>query len=151
MDGKVIATNRVAGYEYYILDRYETGIVLDGGEMKSLRGGNCNLKDSFCLFSGGEIFVKNMHIAVYDKSGAFNARNAKRDRKLLLHKTEIIRLSSKVAEKGLTVVPLKMYFKGALVKMEIGLCKGKHTFDKKKTLMEKDILRDKERYLKSVE
>ena len=151
MDGKVIATNRVAGYEYYILDRYETGIVLDGGEMKSLRGGNCNLKDSFCLFSGGEIFVKNMHISVYDKSGAFNARNAKRDRKLLLHKTEIIRLSSKVAEKGLTVVPLKMYFKGALVKMEIGLCKGKHTFDKKKTLMEKDILRDKERYLKSVE
>ena len=149
MDGKVIATNRVANHEYYILDRYEAGIMLDGGEIKSVRGGNCNLKDSFCVFSGGEIFVKNMHISVYDKSGAFNTKNATRDRKLLLHKDEIVKLSSKVAEKGLTVVPLKMYFKDALVKMEIGLCQGKHTYDKRKTLMEKDILREKERYLKS--
>lgn len=150
MDGKVIATNRVANHEYYILDRYEAGIMLDGGEIKSVRGGNCNLKDSFCVFSGGEIFVKNMHISVYDKSGAFNARNATRDRKLLLHKAEIVKLSSKVAEKGLTVVPLKLYFKDALVKMEIGLCQGKHTYDKKKTLMEKDIERENERYLKSI-
>lgn len=149
MDGKVIATNRVANHEYYILDRYEAGIMLDGGEIKSVRGGNCNLKDSFCVFSGGEIFVKNMHISVYDKSGAFNTKNATRDRKLLLHKDEIVKLSSKVAEKGLTVVPLKMYFKDALVKMEIGLCQGKHTYDKRKTLMEKDIEREKERYLKS--
>lgn len=149
MDGKIIATNRVANHEYYILDRYEAGIMLDGGEIKSVRGGNCNLKDSFCVFSGGEIFVKNMHVSVYDKSGAFNARNATRDRKLLLHKGEIVKLSSKVAEKGLTVVPLKLYFKDALVKMEIGLCQGKHTYDKKKTLMEKDIEREKERYLKS--
>ena len=149
MDGKIIATNRVANHEYYILDRYEAGIMLDGGEIKSVRGGNCNLKDSFCVFNGGEIFVKNMHISVYDKSGAFNARNATRDRKLLLHKAEIVKLSSKVAEKGLTVVPLKLYFKDALVKMEIGLCQGKHTYDKKKTLMEKDIEREKERYLKS--
>lgn len=150
MDGKVIATNRVASHEYYILDRFEAGIVLDGGEIKSLRGGNCNLKDSFCFFYGGEIFVKNMYIAVYDKSGAFNTKDATRDRKLLLNKTEIVKLSSKVAEKGLTVVPLKLYFKDALVKMEIGLCQGKHTYDKKKTLMEKDIQREKERYLKSV-
>ena len=150
MDGKIIATNRVANHEYYILDRFEAGIVLDGGEIKSLRGGNCNLKDSFCMFYGWEIFVKNMHIAVYDKSGAFNVKDATRDRKLLLHKTEIVKLSSKVAEKGLTVVPLKMYFKDALVKMEIGLCQGKHTYDKKKSLMEKDIKREKERYLKSV-
>nr|MBO4517803.1 SsrA-binding protein SmpB [Clostridia bacterium] len=150
MDGKVIATNRVAHHEYFILDRYEAGIMLDGGEIKSVRGGNCNLKDSFCVFYGGEIFVKNMHISVYDKSGAFNARNATRDRKLLLHKAEIVKLSSKVAEKGLTVVPLKLYFKDALVKMELGLCQGKHTYDKKKTLMEKDIEREKERYLKSV-
>ena len=149
MDGKVIATNRVANHEYYILDRYEAGIMLDGGEIKSVRGGNCNLKDSFCVFSGGEIFVKNMHISVYDKSGAFNTKDATRDRKLLLHKDEIVKLSSKVAEKGLTVVPLKMYFKDALVKMEIGLCQGKHTYDKRKTLMEKDIEREKERYLKS--
>ncbi len=149
MNEKVIATNRVANHEYYILDRFEAGIVLDGGEIKSVRGGNCNLKDSFCVFYGGEIFVKNMHISVYDKSGAFNVKDATRDRKLLLHKTEIVKLSSKVAEKGLTVVPLKMYFKDALVKMEIGLCQGKHTYDKKKTLMEKDILREKERYIKS--
>ena len=149
MDGKVIATNRVANHEYFILDRFETGIVLDGGEIKSLRGGNCNLRDSFCVFYGGEIFVKNMHISVYDKAGAYNSKDAKRDRKLLMHKTEIIRLSSKVAEKGLTVVPLKLYFKDALVKMEIGLCQGKHTYDKKKSLMEKDILREKDRYLKS--
>lgn len=149
MDGKVITTNRLANHEYYILDRFEAGIVLDGGEIKSVRGGNCNLKDSFCVFYGGEIFVKNMHIAVYDKSGAFNVKDATRDRKLLLHKEEIIKLSSKVNEKGLTVVPLKMYFKDALVKIEIGLCQGKHTYDKKKSLMEKDILREKERYLKS--
>lgn len=151
MDGKIIATNRVANHEYYILDRFEAGIVLDGGEIKSVRGGNCNLKDSFCVFYDGEIFVKNMHISVYDKSGAFNHRDATRDRKLLLHKAEIIKLSSKVAEKGLTVVPLKLYFKDALVKMEIGLCQGKHTYDKKKSLMEKDILREKERYLKSID
>ena len=149
MDGKIIATNRVANHEYFILDRFETGIVLDGGEIKSLRGGNCNLRDSFCVFYGGEIFVKNMHISVYDKAGAYNSKDAKRDRKLLMHKTEIVRLSSKVAEKGLTVVPLKLYFKDALVKMEIGLCQGKHTYDKKKSLMEKDILREKDRYLKS--
>ena len=150
MDGKIIATNRVAYHEYFVLDKFEAGIVLDGGEIKSVRGGNCNLKDSFCVFCGGEIFVKNMHISVYDKSGAFNHRDATRDRKLLLHKNEIVKLSSKVAEKGLTVVPLKLYFKDALVKMEIGLCQGKHTYDKKKTLMEKDILREKERYLKSI-
>ena len=149
MDGKVIATNRVASHEYYILDRYEAGIMLDGGEIKSVRGGNCNLKDSFCVFSGGEIFVKNMHISVYDKSGAFNARNATRDRKLLLHKGEIVKLSSKVAEKGLTVVPLKLYFKDALVKMEIGLCQGKHTYDKKQSIKERDLDRSARRDVKN--
>lgn len=150
MDGKIISTNRVANHEYFILERFEAGIVLDGGEVKSVRRGNCNLKDSFCLFAGGEIVVKNMHIAVYDKSGAFNVKDAVRDRKLLLHKGEIIKLASKVAEKGLSVVPLKLYLKGALIKMEIGLCRGKHTYDKKQTLKEKDILREKEKYLKSI-
>lgn len=151
MSEKIISTNRVANHEYFILDRFEAGIRLDGGEVKSVRGGNCNLKDSFCTFYNGEIFVKGMHIAVYDKSGAFNSRDAVRDRKLLLHKSEIVKLSSKVAEKGLTVVPLKLYFKDALIKMEIGLCQGKHTYDKKRSLMEKDIERDKERYLKSID
>ena len=151
MTDKIITTNRIVNHEYYILDRYEAGIELEGAEVKSIRGGNCNLKDSFCVFYNGEIFVKNMHIAVYDKSGAFNSSNAVRDRKLLLRKGEIVKLFSKVAEKGLTVVPLKLYFKGALIKMEIGLCQGKHTYDKKRALMEKDIARDKERYLKSID
>lgn len=149
MNEKVISTNRVANHEYFILDRFEAGICLDGAEVKSIRGGNCNLKDSFCVFYNGEIFVKNMHIAVYDKSGAFNSRDAIRDRKLLLHKSEIVKLFSKTAEKGLTVVPLKIYFKDALIKMEIGLCQGKHTYDKKRSLMEKDIEREKQRYIKS--
>ncbi|MCQ2387834.1 MAG: SsrA-binding protein SmpB [Clostridia bacterium] len=148
MEEKIVCTNRVATHEYFILEKIEAGMVLDGGEVKSLRAGNCNLKDSFCVLSDGEIFIKNMHIALYDKSGAFNVRDAKRDRKLLLHKDEIIRLQSKVNQKGLTVVPLRIYFKQALLKMELGLCQGKHTYDKKKSLMEKDIKRDMERTLK---
>ena len=148
MEEKIVCTNRVATHEYFILEKIEAGMVLDGGEVKSLRAGNCNLKDSFCVLNDGEIFIKNMHIALYDKSGAFNIRDAKRDRKLLLHKDEIIRLQSKVNQKGLTVVPLRIYFKQALLKMELGLCQGKHTYDKKKSLMEKDIKRDMERTLK---
>ena len=94
------------------------------------------------------MLIKNMHIALYEKSGAFNTKDAKRDRKLLLHKNEIIKLSSKVNEKGLTLVPLKLYFKGSLVKVELGLCQGKHTYDKKKSLMEKDIMREAQRAIK---
>ena len=150
MEGKIICLNRSATHEYFVLDRYEAGIVLDGGEVKSVRNGNCNITDGFCLFRGRELFLKNAHIAVYDKSGAFNVKDARRDRKLLLKKSEIVKLSAKTAEKGLTVVPLKMYFKDALIKVEIGLCQGKHVYDKKRTLMEKDIDREKERYLKSV-
>ena len=149
MEIKVITTNKIVFHEYFVLDTYEAGIVLDGGEIKSVRGGNCNLKDSFCIFKDGEMFIKNMHISVYDKSTDFNYKNPLRERKLLLHKDEIVKLSSKVAEKGLTVVPLKMYFKQSLVKVELGLCRGKHTYDKKKSLMEKDIQREKERYIKS--
>lgn len=149
MEGKTIAFNRPVNHEYFILERFEAGIVLDGGEIKSVRKGNCNLKDSFCFARDGEIFIKNMHIAVYDKSGAFNVRDAKRDRKLLLHKDEIRKITSKITEKGLTLVPIKLYYKQALIKMEIGLGKGKHTYDKKRDLMEKDLKRDQERLLKS--
>ncbi len=149
MEGKTIAFNRPVNHEYFILERFEAGIVLDGGEIKSVRKGNCNLKDSFCFARDGEIFVKNMHIAVYDKSGAFNVRDAKRDRKLLLHKDEIRKITSKITEKGFTLVPIKLYYKQALIKMEIGLGKGKHTYDKKRDLMEKDLKRDQERLLKS--
>lgn len=148
MEEKVICLNRASSHDYFILDRIEAGIVLEGSEVKSLRKGSCNLRDSFCLISNGEMLIKNMHIALYEKSGAFNTKDAKRDRKLLLHKNEIIKLSSKVNEKGLTLVPLKLYFKGSLVKVELGLCQGKHTYDKKKSLMEKDIMREAQRAIK---
>ncbi len=149
MQEKTIATNRVASHEYFILERVEAGIVLEGSEVKSLRLGNVNLKDSFCIVNNGEMFIKNMHIAIYDKAGAFNTKDSRRDRKLLLHKDEIIKLTSKVNQKGLTLVPLRLYFKQSLIKMEIGLCQGKHTYDKKRSLMEKDIKREKERELKN--
>lgn len=149
MEGKTICLNRVANHEYFILERIETGIVLEGSEVKSMRLGNVNLSDSFCMIKGNELFIKNMHVALYDKSGAFNTKDARRDRKLLLHKSEIIRLHSKIAQKGLTLVPLKLYFKQALIKVELGLCQGKHTFDKKRDLMEKDIKREKEREIKN--
>ena len=149
MEQKTICLNKMAGHEYFILERIETGIVLEGSEVKSLRLGNVNLKDSFCFVQDGEIFLKNLHIAIYDKSGAFNTKDSRRDRKLLLHRDEIIKLNSKVAQKGLTLVPLRLYFKEALVKVELGLCQGKHVYDKKKTIMEKDLMREKEREIKN--
>ena len=149
MQEKTICLNRQANHEYYILERIEAGIVLDGGEVKSLRLGNVNLKDSFCVVSNGEMFIKNMHIAVYEKAGAFNVKDSRRDRKLLLHKEEIIKLMANVNQKCLTLVPLKMYFKQALIKMELGLCQGKHTYDKKRATMEKDLKREKEREIKN--
>lgn len=148
MEEKNITLNRQASHEYFILEKIEAGIVLDGGEIKSLRLGNCNLKDSFCTLENGEAFIRNMHIAVYEKAGAYNVKDSKRPRKLLLHKDEIVRLRSKVNEKGLTVVPLRLYFKNALVKAELGLCRGKHTYDKKRSLMEKDVAREQRRALK---
>ena len=145
---KTITVNKAASFEYFIEDRYEAGIVLEGTEVKSIRAGNCSLKDSFCFVRDGNILIKNMHIAVYQQSGMFNTREAKRDRKLLLHKSEIAKIVGKVNEKGYTLVPIKLYFKEALIKVEVALCKGKHTYDKKRALREKDILRDKERQIK---
>ena len=145
---KIISVNKSASFEYFIEDRYEAGVVLEGSEVKSLRKNNCNLSDSFCFIRNGEVLLKNMHIAVYDKSGALNTRESRRDRKLLLHKDEIAKISGKVNEKGYTLVPLKIYFSQALVKVEVGLCRGKHTFDKKKSLQEKDLVREKERQIK---
>ena len=145
---KIISVNKSASFEYFIEDRYEAGVVLEGSEVKSLRKNNCNLSDSFCFIRNGEVLLKNMHIAVYDKSGAFNTRESRRDRKLLLHKEEIAKISGIVNEKGYTLVPLKIYFSQALVKVEVGLCRGKHTFDKKKSLQEKDLVREKKRQIK---
>lgn len=145
---KIVALNKSASFEYFIEEKFEAGIVLEGSEVKSIRRGNCNLSDSFCFVRGGEVILKNMHIAVYDKSGAFNTRDARRDRKLLLHKAEIAKICGKVSEKGYTLVPLKVYFSGALVKAEVALCRGKHTYDKKQALKEKDLKREAERRIK---
>lgn len=146
---KIIQENKSAYFEYFVEDKFEAGIKLDGGEVKSVRANNINMKDSFCSFYQGELYLRNMHISVYDKAGAFNIKDSKRDRKLLLHKREINRLFGKVSEKGYTVVPLKMYFKDSLIKVEIGLCKGKHTYDKKESIKDRDIQRSAERELKN--
>lgn len=146
---KTITVNRQASFEYFIEEKFEAGIALEGAEVKSLRNGNCTLKDSFCYLSGGEIFIKNMHIAVYDKAGAFNSHDSKRDRKLLLHKYEIARIAGKVNAKGMTVVPLSLYFSDGLVKAEIALCRGKQTFDKKRAIAENDRKREMEREIKN--
>lgn len=145
---KIIALNKSASYEYFIEDKYEAGLVLEGSEVKSLRAGKASLGESFCEIRGGEIFLKNMHIAVYDKSGAFSTRDSRKDRKLLLHREEIAKIVGKVNERGYTLVPLKIYLKDALVKAEIALCKGKHTYDKKRALMERDVKRETDRALK---
>ncbi len=146
---KLITENRQARHEYFIEESYQTGIVLEGSEVKSIRAGSVNLKDSFCLIANGEVFVKNMHVAVYDKSGAYNTRDSKRDRKLLLKRSEINRLIGKVAEKGYSLIPLEVYFEGSLCKIKIGLCKGKHVYDKKQSLKERDIKRSMEREIKN--
>jgi len=146
---KVIATNRKAYHDYFVLDTYEAGIVLQGSEVKSIRLGNVNLKDSFVSFSrDGEVFAKNIYVKTYDKTTSF-ALDERRDRKLLLNKSEVNKIFSKVKEKGITVVPLQMYFKGQHVKLEIALAKGKHTYDKKDVLKEKDTFRELQRDLKN--
>lgn len=145
---KIITLNKSASFEYFILDKYEAGIVLEGSEVKSVRGGKVSLSESFCEIRSGEIFLKNMHIALYDKSGAFSTRESRKDRKLLLHKEEIAKITGKVNEKGFTLVPLKLYFKDALIKLEVALCKGKHAYDKKQTIAERDLKRATDRAIK---
>lgn len=145
---KQIAYNRSAAFEYFIEEKYEAGIVLEGAEVKSLRSGSCNLKDSFCFIRDGQVTVKNMHIPVYDKSGAFNSKDSKRDRRLLLHKYEIAKIVGKINTKGMTLVPISLYFKDNLIKMQVALCRGKQTIDKKRTIKARDIERDTKRQLK---
>ncbi len=145
---KTIAVNKSASFEYFIEEKYEAGIVLEGNEIKSLRAGSVNMNDSFCFVRGNTVSVKNMHIAFYDKSDSFSTKDTRRDRKLLLHKSEIAKIAGKINRQGYTLVPLKLYFKDALVKMEVALCRGKHTFDKKQTIAERDIKRATERDIK---
>ncbi len=146
---KVIAVNKSASFEYFIEEKYEAGIVLEGNEIKSLRAGGVNMNDSFCMIRGGEVCVKNMHIALYDKSDAFSTKDTRRDRRLLLHKGEIAKIAGKINRQGYTLVPLKLYFKDSLVKVEVALCRGKHTYDKKRSIAERDIKRETDRAVKN--
>ena len=146
---KVMAKNSKAYHDYFIEEKYEAGIVLEGNEVKSLRAGNVNMNDSFCFLRDGEVSVKNMHIALYDKSDAFSTKDTRRDRRLLLHKGEIAKIAGKINRQGYTLVPLKLYFKDSLIKMEIALCRGKHTFDKKQAIVERDIKRATDRDIKN--
>lgn len=138
---KVVATNKKAFHDYTILEKYETGIVLTGSEVKSLREGSCNLKDSFVLIEDGEAWLYNCYIAPY-KPAAKWGHDPYRKRKLLLHKREILRIIGKVKEKGLTVVPLQLYFKEGKAKVEIALVKGKAKYEKRESMKEKDIKRE---------
>lgn len=147
---KVIALNKSASFEYFIEDKFEAGIVLEGSEVKSLRAGKASLGESFCEVRSGQVFLKNMHIALYDKSGAFSTREARKDRKLLLHKIEIAKITGRINERGYTLVPLKIYFKDALVKVEVALCKGKHAYDKKRSIAERDQKRATDRAVKEI-
>ena len=144
---KLIANNKKAYLDYFIEDTGETGISLHGTEVKSLRMGKCSIKESFVRIEKGEVFVYGMHISPYEKGNIFN-RDPLRVRKLLLHRSEINKIVGKIAEKGYTLVPLKVYFKGSLVKVEIGLAKGKKLYDKRADIAKKDIRREAEKEFK---
>lgn len=144
---KLIANNKKAYHDYFILDTYEAGIALHGTEVKSLRMGKCSIKESFIRIENGEVFIYGMHISPYEKGNIFN-KDPLRVKKLLLHKAEINKLLGKIKEKGMSVVPLKVYLKGSLVKVEIGLSKGKKLYDKRDDIAKKDQKREAERDFK---
>jgi len=144
---KVIATNRKAGRDYYLEDRREAGLVLKGTEIKSIRAGRVNLSDGYVQPRDGELWLLNVHIAPYDPAGRFG-HEARRPRKLLLHRREIDRLTSRVVERGYTIVPVRLYLKGGLAKVEIALARGKRKYDKRQTIKERQAERDIDRALK---
>ena len=144
---KLIANNKKAYHDFFILDTFEAGIVLHGTEVKSLRMGKCSIKESFIRIENGEVFIYGMHISPYEKGNIFN-KDPLRVKKLLLHKAEINKMLGKVKEKGISVVPLKVYLKGSLMKMEIGLAKGKKLYDKRDDIAKKDQRREAERDFK---
>ncbi|OUP49590.1 SsrA-binding protein SmpB [Lachnoclostridium sp. An181] len=147
VDGKLIANNKKAYHDYFILDTYEAGIALHGTEVKSLRMGRCSIKEAFIRIENGEMFVYGMHVSPYEKGNIFN-KDPLRVKKLLLHKNEILKMFGKMKEKGITVVPLKVYFKGSLVKVEVGLAKGKKLYDKRADIAKKDQTREAQREFK---
>jgi len=144
---KLIANNKKAYHDFFILDTYEAGIALHGTEVKSLRMGKCSIKESFIRIENGEVFIYGMHISPYEKGNIFN-KDPLRVKKLLLHKAEINKLLGKIKEKGMSVVPLKVYLKGSLVKVEIGLAKGKKLYDKRDDIAKKDQQREAQRDFK---
>lgn len=144
---RLIANNKKAYHDFFILDKYETGISLAGTEVKSLRMGKCSIKESFIRIENGEVFIYGMHISPYEKGNIFN-KDPLRTRKLLLHRSEINKLIGKTKEKGMTIVPLKVYLKGSLVKVEIGLAKGKKLYDKRQDIAKKDQQREASRDFK---
>lgn len=145
---KTITENRKARHEYFVLESFEAGIELVGTEVKSIRQGTVNLKDSWCSIDNGEIFVRGMHISPYEKGNIFN-KDPMRPRKLLMHKREIIRLFSTVKQDGLTLIPLSLYFKDSKVKLQLGLCKGKKLHDKRQASAKRDAQREIEKAVKS--
>ena len=147
LETKTIAVNKKARHDYFVEESFETGIVLAGTEVKSLRAGTVNLKDSWGDIENGEIFVKQMHISPYEKGNIFN-KDPMRTRKLLMHRREIHRLLGLLKQEGYTLIPLSLYFKGSRVKLQLGLCKGKKLYDKREDAAKRDAKRDIDRALK---
>ena len=144
---KIAAQNKKAYHDYFVQDTYEAGIELFGTEVKSIRAGAVNMKDSYCSIEKGQMYMTGVHISPYEKGNVFN-REPLRERRLLLHKKEILKLFGLVGKEGYTLVPLKLYFKGSRVKVEVGLCKGKKLYDKRDALAKKEANRDIDRALK---
>lgn len=146
-DDKLIANNKKAYHDYFIEDTYEAGIALHGTEVKSLRMGKCSIKEAFVRIENGEVIIYGMHVSPYEKGNIFN-KDPLRVKKLLMHKSEINKLSGKISAQGYTIVPLRVYFKGSLVKVQIGLAKGKKLYDKRQDIAKKDQRREAEREFK---
>ena len=145
---KIVAKNSKAHHDYFIEEKYEAGIELAGTEVKSIRMGNVNLKDSFCIVKDGQMSVIGMHISPYEKGNIFN-KDPLRQRRLLMHKREILKLFARIKQDGYSLIPLSIYFRGPRVKLEIGLAKGKKLYDKRETAARKDAKREMDRAMKS--
>lgn len=145
--GKIIAQNKKAWHDYFVDEKYEAGIALFGTEVKSIRAGQVNLKDSYCSVKNGELFVLGMHVSPYEKGNIFN-REPRRERKLLMHKREIMKINGMLTQKGYTLVPLSLYFSGKNVKVELGLCRGKKLYDKRDSIAAKEVNREIDRKMK---
>ena len=147
MGEKIVTLNRRARHDYHVLETHEAGLVLQGTEVKSLRAGHIQLKDSYADVMRGELFLVGAHISPYEQGNIFN-HTPERARKLLMHKREIVKLAAQVQEKGLTLIPLKIYFKDGKAKVEIGLCKGKQGADKRATIADREVKRELDRAMK---